>query len=109
MLAFNVSFTYPSNLSIEKHLYLICPTFYRFHRNRYKVYTKKKKMRVHTRLVFSNSEKSRDPDLTTIESQRHIRSSAVGGQRTDSISGLDEGFSNVVSATLGTEREERQK
>lgn len=43
MLAFNVSFTYPSNLSIEKHLYLICPTFYRFHRNRYKVYTKKKK------------------------------------------------------------------
>lgn len=63
----------------------------------------------HTRLVFSNSEKSRDPDLTAIESQRHIRSSAVGGQRTDSISGPDEGFSNVVSATLGTEREERQK
>lgn len=68
----------------------------------------KKKTKKHTHVAFRNSEKSRDLGVDhDRESQRRIRS-FVDGWRGNSghirYQGPDEGFSDVVSGTLGTEK-----
>lgn len=72
------------------------------------VYHEKKKTKKHTHVAFRNSEKSRDLGVDHDRgSQRRIRS-FVDGWRGNSghirYQGPDEGFSDVVSGTLGTEK-----